>query len=385
LWAYSRAIRATLEHGGEIGRGHERVLAEELQRLLPERIAIRTGFVLGAGGTISRQLDLVLCDRSNYPAFTYVAGDLVVPDSVLAVISVKTSLALHDLPLYFREAAEFKALMTQALGKPWTGLYVVIAFWAEGTQQLLIDRFHSGVFGRPERGMGVDLIGAIDRGPICIDLSALGDPVGEPPAFVAHRAHVPGIAMDACIVESSRPFVDIYKLIVRALDPRLARIVDLAAPPPGVDLPQGVSHDPAYQAAFAGKSADLFLSPGMSGNFQMFYANVGTGAWTRGTSTESRLVLAGPRDHVTPAGAWRSSWLTADTYCAQTQDVVAPGQLAGYSFNVVAPADAALREYRFYARPAIAGIGALTRETRANAVLVVEGSQLDATLAVRLR
>jgi uncharacterized protein DUF6602 len=113
----SRAIRTTLEHGGEIGRGHEKVLAAELQQLLPERIAIRTGFVLGAGGTISKQLDLVLCDRSNYPSFTYGAGDLIIPDSVLGVISVKTSLLLHELPLYFREAAEFKGLMAQVLGQ----------------------------------------------------------------------------------------------------------------------------------------------------------------------------------------------------------------------------------------------------------------------------
>lgn len=175
-----------------------------------------------------------------------------------------------------------------------------------------------------------------------------------------------------------------YKLMLRALDPRLSRIVDLAAPPPGMDLPEGVSHDPAYQAAFAGKSADLLLAPGGLGNFQMFYANVGTATWTRGTPTESRLILAGPREHVTPEGFWRSRWVAPDTYCVQTQDVVAPGQLAGYSFDVVAPPDAQLREYRFYARPAIVGVGALTRETRANAVLIVERAQLDAIPAQRV-
>jgi hypothetical protein len=61
------------------------------------------------------------------------------------------------------------------------------------------------------------------------------------------------------------------------------------------------------------------------------------------------------------------------------------GQLAGYSCDVVAPADAALLEYRVYARPAIAAVGALTPQTRANAVLVVDATQLDEILAARAR
>lgn len=374
-----------MEHAGEVGRGHEKILAFELEKLLPPRIAIRTGSVIGAGGTVSRQLDLVLCDAQNYPTFSYAAGDFLLPDSVLAVISVKTSLRLHELPTYFREAAEFKVLMGHALGKPWAGFYAVIAFWSEGTEHLLIDRFYAGVSSRPQKMMGVDLIAAIDRGPVCLDLSTFGDPVGQPPAFLAHRAHVPGIAMDACIIESRQPFVDVYKLIVRRLDPvRLSRIVELAATP-GLDLAEGVSRDPAYDATFAGKSADLLLAPGMVGQFQIFYANTGSATWTRGTPSESRLVLAGPKGHVTPAGSWRNRWLSAETYCVQTQDVVAPGQLASYSFDVIVPSDAKRAEYRFYARPSVEGIGGLTRETRANAVMVVEASEMTAILAARAK
>ena len=54
-----------------------------------------------------------------------------------------------------------------------------------------------------------------------------------------------------------------------------------------------------------------------------------------------------------------------------------------YSFDLVVPGDARLGDYRFYARPAIAGIGALTRETRANGVTVVEPEQLSAIIAAR--
>jgi hypothetical protein len=59
----SNAIREAVDHPGEIGRGHEMALGNQLQALLPARIDIRTGSVIGAGATISRQLDLVLVDR----------------------------------------------------------------------------------------------------------------------------------------------------------------------------------------------------------------------------------------------------------------------------------------------------------------------------------
>ena len=191
--------------------------------------------------------------------------------------------------------------------------------------------------------------------------------------------------MDTCMVDSDEPFVDAYKLLIPHLDPsRLTRIVELAGAPPGEELVEGVAADPAYRAAFAGKSADLILEPGSTGNFQMFYANIGTATWERAQPTEVRLVAAGPRDYKMPQG-WNSGWLADDVYTAQTQEVVGPGSLASLSFNVAVPAHATPGHYRFYGRPAISGIGALTRETRANSVEVVGTGDLALAIPVRDR
>jgi hypothetical protein len=375
LRAFSRSIRGTVEHHGEKGRGHEQALSNELQRLFPARIAIKTGSILGAQGTISRQIDLILCDLQNYPAFSYEAGTLLLPDSVLGVISVKTTLRTSEVPTYFAEAADLKRLMHDALGGPWAGFYAVIGFWLEGTATSLVDRYHAGVLNRPAKRMGVDLIAALDKGPLCLDLSVLAETEGEPPDFLATRAHVLGIAFDACTVDSTEPFVDAYKLMITALDSsRLARIMQLAAPVPGVRVQGGFSSDPAaYRATFAGKSGDIRLAPGQTGNFQTLYANTGTASWRKGSPTEARLVVAGPRGHVTPQG-WESGWLSETTYGAQIQEDVGPGGLATFSFNVRAPGDARPGHYRFYARPQIRDIGALTKESRANGVEVVPPS-----------
>jgi len=165
--------------------------------------------------------------------------------------------------------------------------------------------------------------------------------------------------------------VDIYKLIINSLDaPRLARIIDLAAVPPG-ELLDGVSTDPAYHATFAGKSADMVMKPGEIATFQMFYANTGTVSWVKGEQTEARLVVAGPRGYSVPR-EWSWLWAAANVYATQFQTRVDPGSLGGFTFLVHAPATARPGHYRFYARPAITGVGALTPETRANSVAVVE-------------
>lgn len=385
LRAKSAGIREAVEHRGEKGSGHEALLMAELTKILPKRLAARNGFVIGARDAISDQLDIVLCDVENYPTFGYEAGDFLLPDSVAAVISVKTAVRPSDIPTYFKEAARFKAVMLAALGRPWLGVYVVLGFWLEGAPGALTDQYYKEIFGLPEKRGGVDLLAAIDRGPIGLDLAAFGNPDGGPPMFLADRASIPGIAMDTCMVDSDDPFVDVYKLLMPRIDPqRLARIVELAAPPLGEELVEGVAADPAYRAAFAGKSADLILEPGGVNNFQMFYANVGTATWVRGTATELRLVVASPRNHEVPRG-WNSGWLADDTYTAQLQEVVAPGSLATLSFNVAVPTGTTPGHYRFYGRPAIDGIGALTPETRANSVEVVREGERALAVPVRDR
>jgi hypothetical protein len=369
LLADSDKVSAGTAHPGEAGLARETNMLEALRSLLPGRFAVRRGSVLGKGGVTSQQLDVVVCDLGNFPEFAYGSEtSLLLPDSVYGVVSVRTYLRPSDVETHFSEAAMFKAFMSDALGADWRGFYLVVAYRWDGDAE----KFLAGYIERSlaqTKGRSLDLAVALDHGPLCFSLETFGT-LGIPPSFLAHRAHVSGMSFDPCRVDTDRPFADAYKLMLLALDKaRLQRVIEIAGPPPGVAVPTGVSWDPALQAVFAGKSADVELVPGQTANFQMFYANVGTAEWRKGTPAEARLVVAGPAGYELPAG-WRATSDGTTEYTGQLQDIVTPGSLALFSFNLTAPADAKPGRYEFYARPSIEGVGALTPESRANVVIV---------------
>jgi hypothetical protein len=367
LLAESDKIAAATDHRGEVGHAREMAALSMLRSLLPGRFAVRRGAVLGRAGVTSQQLDLLVCDLENFPEFPYEPeSSLVLPDSVYGVISVRTYLRPSEANLHFGQATALKSFMTEALGVEWSGFYAVLAYRWDGNAEDFVTRFITASQAAG-KGRSLDLAFAIDHGPLCFSLETLGAEYGTPPSFLANRAHISGMTFDPCRVETDQPLADAYKLMLLALDKdKLQRVIDMAAPPPGVSLPDGVSKDPSFQAVFAGKSADVMVAPGITQNFQMFYANVGTTEWRKGTDTEARLVVAGPPAYVMPAG-WGT---TGDAYCQQTQDIVTPGSLAAFSFNVTVPVDANPGRYEFFARPRIDRAGALTPESRANVVIV---------------
>lgn len=368
------ALRSSVDHRGEAGRGREHLLARTFEALLPRRFTIGSGFILGQGPLISDQQDLVLYNGTDYPTFSYAAGILAVPESVYAAISVRTRLRPSDLEEHARAAAGLKALISGTLGVQWSGLYIVLGYQFEGRGDDLRDLYHRHVFASP-KGTRIDLVATLD-GPACFDLSQFNDD-GRPPAFVADRAHVLGIALDACGTEvRGEPFVDFYKLLLLGLEgvhllPSMNHTLRSAAPSVGFADPAGYARDERFQAVFAGKSADLLLEPGMTGYFTLFYLNTGTSTWVRGTEAEARLGVAGPAEHRTPL-QWANGWLSSERYCAHTQERVSPGQIATFTFAITAPDDATEGTYRFYCRPVVERVGALLPESHANAVTVVK-------------
>jgi hypothetical protein len=107
-----------------------------------------------------------------------------------------------------------------------------------------------------------------------------------------------------------------------------------------------------YDSAYAGESAFVFISPGQTQNFQVFFANTGTTTWSRGTSTQVDLAAC-LSDKVTcnavdPANAsWNTNWLSTTRYATTTQTTTAPGSLGTFSYNVTAPVGALAGNYRF--------------------------------------
>jgi|ERR1017187_1876453 hypothetical protein len=64
-----------VDHPLELGLARERLLVEYLLRLLPDRFAIDSGFVIDSSGNRSRQIDIVIYDK-------IIAKPFVVPGKV---------------------------------------------------------------------------------------------------------------------------------------------------------------------------------------------------------------------------------------------------------------------------------------------------------------
>lgn len=111
----------------------------------------------------------------------------------------------------------------------------------------------------------------------------------------------------------------------------------------------GPEHRADFEATYAGESAFITLRRGGVGQFVVVYANTGTETWTRGTSTEAQLrVPPDKEDH----RSFALGWVAERVYATQTQDVIAPGQLGAFAYNVAVPERAAARVYRLWFQPA---------------------------------
>ena len=111
LVSQSDRIRTLIRHRPTTGTYREGLLRSLLQKYLPRRYHVASGFIFGS----DRQLDIIIYDQVEYvPVFR--EGDLVVvtPDSVRAVIEVKTVLNKAIL----KEALE---ILTEAVPSTYGG------------------------------------------------------------------------------------------------------------------------------------------------------------------------------------------------------------------------------------------------------------------------
>jgi len=91
-------ISEEMSHAGEKGRNNEAILVEFLRRRLPNRCTVSTGKVVATGAAESGQIDVIIHDRLETPAFVDShAWSLVPVESVHAVVSVKTTLTKPEL------------------------------------------------------------------------------------------------------------------------------------------------------------------------------------------------------------------------------------------------------------------------------------------------
>lgn len=107
-----------------------------------------------------------------------------------------------------------------------------------------------------------------------------------------------------------------------------------------------------FDSAYAGEGSFLTLRPGQSGTFTVFFWNIGTTSWTKGTATQVDLAAC-LDDKVTcnaqdaAESAFNFGWPSATRYATATQNSVAPGQIGSFTWNVTVPLGATSRTYRF--------------------------------------
>lgn len=80
-------------HAPSIGTYHETIIRDFLSQYLPSSVSVNTGFIYHPNYGTSPQLDIIIWNSANYaPIFKSAELVVVRPDSVIAVIEVKTKL-----------------------------------------------------------------------------------------------------------------------------------------------------------------------------------------------------------------------------------------------------------------------------------------------------
>jgi hypothetical protein len=111
LLALKDRVRNLIYHWGEDGRYKEAVLKSVIQRFLPSRFIIGTGFVvrqtrIRGEHESSKQIDLLIYDTSFPILFKESDFVIVTPDSVRAIIEVKANLENQGLGDVTKKANE---------------------------------------------------------------------------------------------------------------------------------------------------------------------------------------------------------------------------------------------------------------------------------------
>ncbi len=84
-------------HWGEDGRYKEIILADYIKSVVPSNVSVGTGFIKNAQDEVTSQIDIIIY-KNDYP-YLFKKGDFVIliPDSVLGIIEVKSNAATSIL------------------------------------------------------------------------------------------------------------------------------------------------------------------------------------------------------------------------------------------------------------------------------------------------
>ncbi|MDP3618846.1 MAG: hypothetical protein Q8R63_03535, partial [Ramlibacter sp.] len=152
-----------------VGDARELPARTQLERLLPNFVAIGSGLVFDASGKVSRQQDIVLYDRSFCPRFSVndVPSATYYPiEAVIAVGEVKSSLDKKTLEDGFEKIESVKSLTRVARQSPNLSGQRSVPFRSYGARQALQGTLEESFdqLGKPtDQVFGFILCGKFDR------------------------------------------------------------------------------------------------------------------------------------------------------------------------------------------------------------------------------
>jgi hypothetical protein len=141
-----------VRHYGERGRANELAFAQVLERFLPARWAVGTGVLVDRHGRQSRQMDIVVYERSDQPAIFAQTTQLLHPvETVVACIEVKTTVTKKDVETDLEAKLSSIAELAPADGysRP---LFILVAYKSQPSPQSLGELFIA-----PKQDKRVDL------------------------------------------------------------------------------------------------------------------------------------------------------------------------------------------------------------------------------------
>lgn len=110
---------ANIPHQGVKGRARESIVFEQyLKPYIPPRYAISTGLIFDIENNTSRQQDLVIFDEFNTPVLKDLSTEkLFFPESILAVIEVKSTLTSEEMDDIAKKSASVWKLKQTPVGQ----------------------------------------------------------------------------------------------------------------------------------------------------------------------------------------------------------------------------------------------------------------------------
>lgn len=109
------ASRSAFNHPSLKGSAAENILIEFLRIYLPDHLSVISGIVVDSNGGVTKQQDIIICDKAKTPVF-FTNGDIrVVPiEAVYATIEVKSNLRKQDISSIVNNMLSVKRLIKKA-------------------------------------------------------------------------------------------------------------------------------------------------------------------------------------------------------------------------------------------------------------------------------